>query len=28
MPAFRDPGDLLQGTHRILILKSLLLGPS
>jgi len=26
MPAFRDPGDLLQGTLRILILKSLLLG--
>ncbi len=28
MPTFRDPGDLLQGTLRILILKSLLLGPA
>lgn len=26
MPTFRDPGDLLQGTLRILILKSLLSG--
>jgi PadR family transcriptional regulator PadR len=28
MPTARDPGDLLQGTLRILILKSLLLGPA
>ena len=28
MPTSRDPGDLLQGTLRILILKSLLLGPA
>ncbi len=28
MPTPRDPGDLLQGTLGILILKSLLLGPA
>lgn len=28
MPATRDPGDLLQGTLGILILKSLLAGPA
>ena len=28
MPTTRDRGDLLQGTLRILILKSLLLGPA
>lgn len=28
MPATRDPGDLLQGTLGILILKSLVLGPA
>jgi PadR family transcriptional regulator len=28
MPAQREPGDLLQGTLGILILKSLLLGPA
>jgi transcriptional regulator len=28
MPSARDPGDLLQGTLAILILKALLLGPA